>query len=78
MISVRCSLRKSWGCGAVLSDKERAAYQVIRNEHQRLGPMSYAEGSVLALFLLMVALWFTRDPRFMEGWATHLFNAKSE
>uniref|UniRef100_A0A3P8RFU4 Solute carrier family 13 member 5a n=1 Tax=Astatotilapia calliptera TaxID=8154 RepID=A0A3P8RFU4_ASTCA len=75
---VGCNLRKTWGCGAVKSQKERAAYQVIRDEHSRLGPMSYGEFSVLALFILMVALWFTRDPRFMDGWATHMFNSKAE
>uniref|UniRef100_A0A672Y5S2 Solute carrier family 13 member 5a n=1 Tax=Sphaeramia orbicularis TaxID=375764 RepID=A0A672Y5S2_9TELE len=67
---------KTWGCGTVQSEKERAAYSVIREEHQRLGPMSYGEFSVLALFILMVVLWFTRDPRFMDGWATHIFNSK--
>lgn len=72
------SLRKTWGCGAARSENERAAYEVIRDEHCRLGPMSYGEFSVLALFILMVALWFTRDPRFMDGWATHVFNAKAE
>ncbi|XP_075888152.1 Na(+)/citrate cotransporter-like [Nelusetta ayraudi] len=75
---IGCNFRKTWGCGAVQSEKERAAYEVIRDEHQRLGPMSYAEGSVLALFTLMVVLWFTRDPRFMDGWATHVFNARAE
>lgn len=77
-IFICCSLRRTWGCREVQSEKERAAYEVIRNEHRRLGPMSYGEGSVLALFILMVALWFTRDPRFMDGWATHIFNAKAE
>uniref|UniRef100_A0A8C4DN10 Solute carrier family 13 member 5a n=1 Tax=Dicentrarchus labrax TaxID=13489 RepID=A0A8C4DN10_DICLA len=75
---IGCNLRRTWGCGAVQSEKERAAYEVIREEHQRLGPMSYAEISVLALFILMVMLWFTRDPRFVDGWATHVFNAKAE
>lgn len=75
---IGCNLRRSWGCGAVQSEKERAAYEVIREEHRRLGPMSYGEFSVLALFSLMVVLWFTRDPRFMDGWATHVFNAKAE
>lgn len=40
--------------------------------------MSYGEVSVLSLFILMVALWFTRDPRFMDGWATHVFNSNAE
>ncbi|XP_030009405.1 solute carrier family 13 member 5-like [Sphaeramia orbicularis] len=75
---IGCNLRRTWGCGTVQSEKERAAYSVIREEHQRLGPMSYGEFSVLALFILMVVLWFTRDPRFMDGWATHIFNSKSE
>ncbi|XP_028277577.1 solute carrier family 13 member 5-like [Parambassis ranga] len=75
---VGCNLRKTWGCGAAQSENERAAYEVIREEHCRLGPMSYGEFSVLSLFILMVALWFTRDPRFMDGWATHVFNAKAE
>lgn len=51
---------------------------MIRDEYVRLGAMSYAEMNVLALFGLMVVLWFTRDPRFMAGWATHVFNAKAE
>uniref|UniRef100_A0A3Q1I0R4 Solute carrier family 13 member 5a n=1 Tax=Acanthochromis polyacanthus TaxID=80966 RepID=A0A3Q1I0R4_9TELE len=65
---IGCNLRRTWGCGTAQSEKERAAYEVIRDEHCRLGRMSYGEMSVLALFILMVALWFTRDPRFMDGW----------
>lgn len=72
------SLRKTWGCGTVRSEKERAAYELIRQEHLQLGRMSYGEVSVLSLFILMVALWFTRDPRFMDGWATHVFNSNAE
>nr|XP_046266665.1 solute carrier family 13 member 5a isoform X2 [Scatophagus argus] len=75
---IGCNLRRTWGCRTVQSEKEQRAYEVIRDEHRRLGPMSYAEVSVLALFILMVVLWFTRDPRFMDGWATHVFNAKAE
>ncbi|XP_074528782.1 Na(+)/citrate cotransporter-like [Halichoeres trimaculatus] len=75
---IGCNLRRTWGCGAVQSEKERAAYEVIRDEHQRLGKMSYGEMNVLAVFLLMVVLWFTRDPRFMDGWATHIFNSNAE
>uniref|UniRef100_A0A8C6TS53 Solute carrier family 13 member 5 n=1 Tax=Neogobius melanostomus TaxID=47308 RepID=A0A8C6TS53_9GOBI len=69
---------KTWGCGSSPSEKEQAAYRLIQDEHRRLGPVSYAQGSVLLLFCLMVALWFTRDPRFMDGWATNLFNSNKE
>ncbi|XP_054902482.1 solute carrier family 13 member 5a [Poeciliopsis prolifica] len=72
------NLKKTWGCGSGQSHKEKAAYDALKEEYRRLGPMSYGEISVLALFVLMVMLWFTRDPRFMDGWATHAFNAKAE
>ncbi|KAM3868632.1 Na(+)/citrate cotransporter-like [Diretmus argenteus] len=75
---IGCNLRRTWGCRAAQSEKERAAYDLIRDEHRRLGPMSYAEFSVLALFTLMVVLWFTREPGFVNGWATLTFNAKAE
>ncbi|KAM4726652.1 LOW QUALITY PROTEIN: solute carrier family 13 member 5a [Anableps anableps] len=72
------NLKRTWGCGSAQSHKEKAAYDTLREEHRQMGPMSYGEISVLALFFLMVVLWFTRDPRFMDGWATHVFNAKAE
>ncbi|KAG7321299.1 hypothetical protein KOW79_015714 [Hemibagrus wyckioides] len=72
------NLRKTWGCGTVKTEKEIAAYNVIREEHRSLGPMSFGEISVLTLFCLLVVLWFTRDPGFVDGWATHLFNAEKE
>lgn len=60
------------------TEKEIAAYNVIREQHRLLGPMSYGEFSVLALFILLVVLWFTRDPGFVAGWATHMFNSEEE
>ncbi|XP_036392610.1 solute carrier family 13 member 2-like isoform X2 [Megalops cyprinoides] len=63
------NFKKSFGCGTKNSgDKE--AYQVMKDEYKRLGSMSFAEGSVLTIFVLLVALWFTREPGFMPGWAT--------
>ncbi|TDH05423.1 hypothetical protein EPR50_G00142500 [Perca flavescens] len=78
LLYIGFNLRRAWGCGLVQSEKERAAYEVIREEHRRLGPVSYGESNVLALLVLMVVLWFTRDPRFMAGWATHAFNTNAE
>lgn len=72
------SFRKTWGCGTVKTEKEIAAYNVIKEEHRRLGPMTFGELSVLALFVLLVVLWFTRDPGFVDGWATNFFNAEKE
>ncbi|XP_036454642.1 solute carrier family 13 member 5 [Colossoma macropomum] len=72
------NFKKTWGCGAVKTEKEIAAYNVIREEHRQLGPMTYGEFNVLALFCLLVVLWFTRDPGFVAGWATHIFNSDAE
>ncbi|CAL9684997.1 unnamed protein product [Knipowitschia caucasica] len=65
-------------CSTSRSPQEEQAFRIIQDQHRRLGPVSFAQCSVMLLFGLMVALWFTRDPRFMDGWATHLFNSNKE
>ncbi|KAJ7995565.1 hypothetical protein DPEC_G00245910 [Dallia pectoralis] len=72
------NFRKTWGCGAVKTEKEIAAYNVIKSQHGQLGPMSFGELSVLGLFCSLIVLWFSRDPGFMAGWATYVFNADKE
>ncbi|XP_062242171.1 Na(+)/citrate cotransporter [Platichthys flesus] len=72
------NFKKTWGCGSVKTEKDIAAYNVIREQHRLLGPMSFGEISVLGLFTLLVVLWFSRDPGFVDGWATVLFNSKAE
>ncbi|XP_038846022.1 solute carrier family 13 member 5-like isoform X4 [Salvelinus namaycush] len=78
LVFIGFDLKRTWGCGAVQSEKEHAAYDLIREEHRLLGPVSYGEWSVLGLFILLVVLWFTRSPGFINGWATHIFNTKAE
>lgn len=46
----------------------------MREEYRSLGRMKFAEVSVLVIFILLVILWFTREPGFIHGWATVLFN----
>ncbi|NXU86983.1 S13A5 protein, partial [Xiphorhynchus elegans] len=65
--------KKSWGCGAEKTAKEKAAYNVLKEEMKKLGPISYAESNVLFLFVLLVLLWFSRHPGFVKGWAARLF-----
>lgn len=72
-----CSFKKSFGCGSK-SEGDKAAYQVMKDEYKKLGSISFAEGSVLLIFVLLVLLWFTREPGFMPGWATVLFNQDEE
>nr|DBA34279.1 TPA: hypothetical protein GDO54_001857 [Pyxicephalus adspersus] len=72
--------KKNFGCGAKpeQKEKEKRAYKVISEEHKKLGPMTFAEICVLVLFILLVLLWFSRDPGFMPGWATISFNKGKE
>ncbi|NXB93607.1 S13A5 protein, partial [Vidua macroura] len=67
------NFRKSWGFGTEKTAKEKAAYSVLKAEMKKLGPMSYAELNVLLLFVLLVLLWFSRNPGFVKGWAARLF-----
>lgn len=46
----------------------------MKDEYNKLGRMTFAEVAVLTIFVLLVVLWFTRDPGFIDGWATVLFN----
>ncbi|XP_043910329.1 solute carrier family 13 member 2 [Protopterus annectens] len=69
------NLKKNFGCGKKkTSKKEEKAYLVIKEEHKKLGPMLFGEIVVLSIFVLLIILWFTRDPGFMPGWAGVLFN----
>uniref|UniRef100_A0A8C6SH82 Solute carrier family 13 member 2 n=1 Tax=Neogobius melanostomus TaxID=47308 RepID=A0A8C6SH82_9GOBI len=67
------NFKESFGCGSKRSSRKED-YQVIKDEHKKLGRMSFAEACVLFIFTLLVLLWFTRDPGFIPGWAPVLFN----
>ncbi|XP_030328409.1 solute carrier family 13 member 5 isoform X1 [Strigops habroptila] len=67
------NFKESWGCGVEKSDKEKAAYNVLKTEMKKLGPISYAEFNVLLMFILLVLLWFSRHPGFIKGWAAGIF-----
>ncbi|XP_077466773.1 solute carrier family 13 member 2-like isoform X2 [Stigmatopora argus] len=67
------NMKQSFGCGTK-SAGDKEAYQVIKEEYRKLGKMSFAEGCVLVIFTLLVLLWFTREPGFIPGWASVLFN----
>ncbi|XP_055513721.1 Na(+)/citrate cotransporter-like isoform X1 [Leucoraja erinacea] len=55
------------------SPREQAAYGIIQGEYSKLGLMSFAEKLVLGLFILLITLWFTREPGFVRGWGS-IFN----
>lgn len=68
-----CFTRSFWrlrGCRTETSPREQAAYGIIQGEYRKLGLMSFAEKLVLGLFILLVILWFTREPGFVPGWGS--------
>lgn len=69
-VYLRSSCKASWGCGLESRDRQKAVYEVLRQEYRKLGPFSFAEVNVLLCFLLLVSLWFSRDPGFMPGWVS--------
>ncbi|NXQ24226.1 S13A2 protein, partial [Alaudala cheleensis] len=70
------NFKKNFGCGVspAAKAKEQQAYETIKEESKKLGKMKFAEIEVSVLFILLVVLWFTREPGFIPGWATVLFN----
>ncbi|XP_054431832.1 Na(+)/citrate cotransporter [Pteronotus mesoamericanus] len=69
-VYVGFNLKKAWGCGLERSKSDKAAYKTLREEYRKLGPFSFAEVSVLLCFILLVSLWFFREPGFMPGWSS--------
>uniref|UniRef100_A0A4W3JFR4 Solute carrier family 13 member 3 n=1 Tax=Callorhinchus milii TaxID=7868 RepID=A0A4W3JFR4_CALMI len=45
---------------------------VIKSDYAKLGPMKFAERSVAVFFFFFAIFLFTRDPKFIPGWA-HFF-----
>ncbi|XP_053425001.1 Na(+)/citrate cotransporter isoform X1 [Nycticebus coucang] len=66
-IYLRFNFKKVWGCWLERGN-EKAAYKMLQEEYRKLGPFSFAEVNVLICFVLLVVLWFSRDPGFMPGW----------
>nr|XP_039252021.1 solute carrier family 13 member 5-like [Styela clava] len=57
--------------------EEISAENVIYRQYRDLGPMSFAEISVLVLFILLALLWLTRAPGFVNGWGSlYIFKEK--
>ncbi|XP_076653045.1 uncharacterized protein LOC143359181 [Halictus rubicundus] len=51
---------------------EKVAASVIEKKYKELGPITWHESVVGMLFLLVVLLWFFRNPGFARGWPTYI------
>ncbi|XP_066868316.1 Na(+)/dicarboxylate cotransporter 3 isoform X1 [Kogia breviceps] len=54
----------------IRSDEENRARAMIQEEFQNLGPIKFAEQAVFILFCIFAILLFSRDPKFIPGWAS--------
>lgn len=54
----------------IRADAEDQAKAVIQEEFQNLGPIKFAEQAVFILFCAFAVLLFSRDPKFIPGWAS--------
>ncbi|XP_021049301.1 solute carrier family 13 member 3 [Mus pahari] len=54
----------------IRADAEDQAKAVIQEEFQNLGPIKFAEQAVFVLFCTFAVLLFSRDPKFIPGWAS--------
>lgn len=43
-------------------------YDVMKKQYKDLGPITFAEIMVVICFIMLVLLWFLREPKFMPGW----------
>nr|XP_003411802.2 solute carrier family 13 member 3 isoform X1 [Loxodonta africana] len=66
-ITLRGWRKKKSELRASAEDRARA---VIREEFQNLGPIRFAEQAVFVLFCTFAILLFSRDPKFIPGWAS--------
>lgn len=48
---------------------EARAKALIVEDYRKLGPINFAEGSISFFFVIFAILLFTRDPKFVTGWA---------
>ncbi|ETE66286.1 Solute carrier family 13 member 3, partial [Ophiophagus hannah] len=66
-ISLRdCKKKKS----KIRAEAEGKARAVIMEDYEKLGPIKFAEQAVFVLFCLFALLLFSRDPKFITGWAS--------
>ncbi|KAK0428622.1 hypothetical protein QR680_010911 [Steinernema hermaphroditum] len=54
------------------AEKTAKMQKAIRKLWKALGPMTFAEKSVLSLYAVMIFAWMFRDPGFMPGWSSLL------
>ncbi|XP_037085207.1 solute carrier family 13 member 5-like [Pollicipes pollicipes] len=59
---------RQFKCGTSGDARFAEVKRALRQRYEDLGPITFHEQMVTALFLVVVVLWFTRDPLIVTGW----------
>ncbi|KAK7088007.1 Na(+)/citrate cotransporter-like [Littorina saxatilis] len=57
-------------CRKISMEQRQGVKDVIMAEWKKMGPMSMAEIEVTILFVLLAAMWISRDPKERPGWSS--------
>ncbi|XP_048737943.1 Na(+)/citrate cotransporter-like isoform X2 [Ostrea edulis] len=51
-------------------DDSNDVQDIVRKEYNKLGNITFAEKAVLIHFVVLLILWFSRNPEFVPGWGS--------
>ncbi|XP_054166011.1 Na(+)/citrate cotransporter-like, partial [Oppia nitens] len=54
---------------SVPKEKRQALKNILSKKYEKLGSITFHEFAVLAVFVVMILLYFFHDPQFMTGWS---------
>ncbi|CAG2172045.1 unnamed protein product, partial [Oppiella nova] len=60
----------------VLDDSKDKVRSLIQTKYRELGSFTFKEAAVTVLFVLLVLLWFFRQPEIITGWADAIDGSK--
>ena len=67
-----------WQRSAVNVGSSKVIKRMLREKYAELGPMTFQQIAVLVHFIVLVGLWFFREPRFMKGWGDYFEETEVE
>lgn len=59
------------------TDTKEAVNRVIRRQFKDLGFITFAEGVIITIFVVLVIMWLFREPPSFDGWGAAFYDSKS-
>ena len=67
-----------WQKSAVNVGSSKAIKKMLKQKYVDLGAITFQQVAVLVHFIILVCLWFFREPRFMPGWGDYFVEQEEE